>query len=185
MNGLEQKITVRQGSLYEPVHGQIFDHVIANPPLLPLPSSLEYPFVGHGGPDGLRITRQILEGLNEYLAPGGVAQIIGTCLSDGILPEIVSGLSQIATAHLLDITLTITAHCELKPGSPQFALLASTAAMAGQPVEKVSELLDAHLANHQATHLSFFYLFVRCGRGDFQLMDLASEKPLLSWYAWP
>ena len=58
--------------------GEPFDHLTANPPLLPFPDHLPYPFVGHGGSDGLRLTWSILRALPRVLKLDGVAQIIGT-----------------------------------------------------------------------------------------------------------
>ncbi len=36
-----------------------FDLICMNPPLLPIPSGLGYPFIGDGGPDGLAVTRRV------------------------------------------------------------------------------------------------------------------------------
>jgi len=36
-----------------------FEQVVCNPPLLSLPDDLVYPFAGHGGEDGLRVTGEI------------------------------------------------------------------------------------------------------------------------------
>jgi len=57
-----------------------FDQVVCNPPLLPLPDDLPYPLAGHGGPDGLRVTRDILTNVMRISAPNGVVEILGASL---------------------------------------------------------------------------------------------------------
>ncbi len=67
---------VLQGDLYEPVAGLRFDRIVAHPPYMP---SLEQKYVFRdGGEDGEQITRRIISGLPEHLAPGG--QCYCTCM---------------------------------------------------------------------------------------------------------
>ena len=48
LNRVTDQIEVLQGDLYKPVAGRRFDTITANPPLLPYPENLPYPFVGYG-----------------------------------------------------------------------------------------------------------------------------------------
>jgi|GEM_PF-2677060 len=57
-----------------------FDQIVCNPPLLPLPDDLAYPFAGHGGEDGLRVTREILANLIRISATNGIVEILGASL---------------------------------------------------------------------------------------------------------
>lgn len=67
-------IEVEVGDLYEPVSGECFDLITANPPFVPSPvNSLGYRDGGNSGED---ILRQIVVGLPVHLAQGGIAQII-------------------------------------------------------------------------------------------------------------
>ena len=68
LNGIKNIATLR-GDLYEPVKGEKFDRIVAHPPYVP---AMETKYVFRdGGEDGEQVTRRIIEGLPEYLAPGG------------------------------------------------------------------------------------------------------------------
>ncbi|HTE46789.1 MAG TPA: class I SAM-dependent methyltransferase [Gemmatimonadaceae bacterium] len=69
LNGLEN-FTAVQGDLYEPVAGKTFDLISAHPPYVP--SEATEMVFRDGGADGEQITRRILAGLDEFLAPGGL-----------------------------------------------------------------------------------------------------------------
>jgi len=68
LNGTKN-VTTLQGDLYEPVKGEKFDRIVAHPPYVPA-TEIKYVF-RDGGEDGEQVTRRIIEGLPEYLAPGG------------------------------------------------------------------------------------------------------------------
>jgi SAM-dependent methyltransferase len=76
LNGV-RNFTALQGDLYEPVQGQTFDRIVAHPPYVPAPE--QKIIYRDGGQDGEQITRRILAGLPEYLAPGGRFQC--TCVA--------------------------------------------------------------------------------------------------------
>src|SRR5262249_33182113 len=176
MNGLETRITPMLGDLFEPVTGRRFDFISCNPPLIPFPNDVFYPFVGHGGPDGLQITRKILQTLPDYLTPGGRAQIIGTCLSDGARPLITNELETIAREFGLDMMLTVTAQLGLKPGSPMFESFLLSAVRDGDHDTSLRENLIAFLGRENATHFAAFYLLATIGRGRMSLLDLAKRS---------
>lgn len=83
-HGLEDRIVLGQGDLFEPVRslaaGRPFDLIVSNPPYIP---SERIPAMGRhvaeheprlaldGGPDGLDPHRRILGEAAEFLAPGG------------------------------------------------------------------------------------------------------------------
>lgn len=120
MNGREKIVSVYNGDLLEPVRGQVFDTIVANPPLLPFPEEVPYPFVGHGGADGIRIVRRILHELPSALAIDGTAQLIGTCLSKGKRPLIVDELDRWASHTCMDVLMTVTSLQPLVPGTACF-----------------------------------------------------------------
>ena len=64
---------VKLGDLYGDIE-QKFDLITANPPFVPAPAdTLGY---RDGGNDGERVQRRVVEGLPNFLAQGGIAQII-------------------------------------------------------------------------------------------------------------
>lgn len=69
LNGLAN-VTALEGDLYQPVAGRTFDVIVAHPPYVPS-TGTEYIY-RDGGDDGEQITRAILGGLADHLAPRGV-----------------------------------------------------------------------------------------------------------------
>src|SRR5690606_10265243 len=68
LNGFDN-VRAECGDLYGAVRGETFDRIAAHPPYMPaLEEGLIY---RDGGEDGEQVTRRILAGLHEHLAPGG------------------------------------------------------------------------------------------------------------------
>lgn len=64
-----RNVTPAQGDLYEPAGELTFDRIVAHPPYLPV---YRPHFVfDSGGQDGEQVVRRIIEGLPNYLRPGG------------------------------------------------------------------------------------------------------------------
>lgn len=80
--GLEERVDLRLGSLFEPLkEGERFDVVVSNPPYVAEAEAPDLePEVGvwephaalFGGPDGLRVLRAVVEGAGAFLRPGGL-----------------------------------------------------------------------------------------------------------------
>ncbi|ANP89311.1 methyltransferase [Rhizobium leguminosarum] len=182
-NGLSDLIEVRVGNLYDVLSNERFDRIVANPPLLPIPDDLPYPFVGHGGPDGLRITRRIIEGLPERLNPRGNARLIGTTLSDGYLPLCLGDLEQMAQRLHLNVQMYITAHHVLNDGAVYFEGLAATCASTGDiSGEAARATYRAFLDERGATHLCAYFLHIVIGEGRLELIDVAEEPSNDLWF---
>jgi carbamoyltransferase len=73
LNGV-RNIHFIQGNLYEPVQGEWFDTILANPPFVPSPKR-EVRF-RDGGATGEEILGQIIEGSADYLTPDGKLFIV-------------------------------------------------------------------------------------------------------------
>jgi SAM-dependent methyltransferase len=58
------------GDLYEPVSGLTFDRIVSQPPYIAV--AADKIVYRDGGPDGEQVIRRIVEGLPEYLRPGGM-----------------------------------------------------------------------------------------------------------------
>lgn len=185
-NDLDSSFKVKVGDLYEALgdNPPQFDVITANPPLLPFPDEHFYPFVGHGGEDGLSVTWRIIAGFPKLLAPEGHAQIIGTCFSDGYLPTSLEDFKKIAAQLNLDMLITIVGHADFARGSPTFEGLAYTAAM-GEHATKLPEIregLERIALRVEATHLCYFCLYVRHGSGEVNVMDLNDETRQALWF---
>jgi methylase of polypeptide subunit release factors len=67
-------LEIAVGDLFEPVHGECFDLITANPPFVPSP--LDTLRFRDGGRSGEDIQKRIVAGLPRHLAAGGIAQIV-------------------------------------------------------------------------------------------------------------
>ncbi|HEV2373499.1 MAG TPA: methyltransferase [Streptosporangiaceae bacterium] len=183
LNGLTGRVSVRCADLYAGVSDERFGNILANPPLLPIPNEVAYPFVGDGGPDGLRAVRRILAGLPDHLSADGQAQVIGMALSDGMLPAILDELSAFAKLATMDVTLTVTAHLPATADAAWVTGVAGTVAgHAGTPYEDAIEAVARGYEALGATHVCMYALRVRRGGGSLQYIDLSSEAGIAQWF---
>ncbi len=79
---LEQRVSLRLGSLLEPVAAEEFDLVVSNPPFVITPRTLGEEASGQftyrdGGLPGDEIVSSLVRDLPSVLAPGGTAQLLG------------------------------------------------------------------------------------------------------------
>lgn len=79
LNGVDS-IEFRLGSLFEPVTGERFGHIVSNPPFVITPRGVDgvpdYEY-RDGGMVGDGIVKAVIQGAEESLAPGGIAQLLG------------------------------------------------------------------------------------------------------------
>lgn len=72
-------IEFRLGSLFDPVAGERFDHIISNPPFVITPRVEGVPSYEYrdGGMVGDALVEAVVRGAADHLTPGGVAQLLG------------------------------------------------------------------------------------------------------------
>jgi methylase of polypeptide subunit release factors len=90
LNGIDNVMAL-QGDLYEPANGQTFDCIVAHPPYVPV---LQPKWIFHdGGEDGESVVRRIVEGLPQYLRPGGLFYMLamGTDRADAPYEQRIRG----------------------------------------------------------------------------------------------
>ncbi len=78
LNGVTN-IEFRLGSLFEPVSGERFDHIVSNPPFVITPRSVDVPAYDYrdGGMVGDELVEAVIRGAAGHLTVGGVAQLLG------------------------------------------------------------------------------------------------------------
>jgi release factor glutamine methyltransferase len=102
--GIEERLELRRGSLFEPLgEGERFDALVSNPPYVAEAEApgLE-PEVGvwepaqalFGGADGLRVLRAIAEGAGPYLQPGGLLALEVGAGQAGVVVTAVEGVGE-------------------------------------------------------------------------------------------
>ena len=78
LNGVDA-VDLREGSLFEPVAGEVFDRIASNPPFVITPRVAGVPAYEYrdGGMVGDDLVAAFVRGVGAHLAPGGVAQLLG------------------------------------------------------------------------------------------------------------
>ena len=78
LNGI-RNIEFRLGSLFEPVVGERFGHIVSNPPFVITPRAEGVPSYEYrdGGMVGDALVASVISGLAAHLEPGGIAQLLG------------------------------------------------------------------------------------------------------------
>ncbi|ONI85378.1 hypothetical protein ALI144C_13940 [Actinosynnema sp. ALI-1.44] len=186
VNGLAGRITVNCADLYAGADGR-YDLVTANPPLLPIPAGMPYPFVGDGGADGFDVTWRILRGLPRHLADRGVAQIIGMTLSDGFVPAPLDSVAAWAAAESLDVCWTTVNHLSTAADSWWTRGVAATSTAQIDPAsslaaEAMSAELAAAYAELDAPFVCTCFLRISRGDGNLRYVDVSSPESSGLWY---
>jgi hypothetical protein len=78
LNGVTN-IEFRLGSLFEPVAGERFGHIVSNPPFVITPRGGDVPEYEYrdGGMVGDALVASVIRSAEQHLLPGGVAQLLG------------------------------------------------------------------------------------------------------------
>jgi release factor glutamine methyltransferase len=108
-NAVADRVEVREGDLFEPVRGERFDLIAANPPyiassVIPTLSAevRREPVIAlDGGPDGLAFHGRICAAAHEHLVPGGVVILEhGFDQADAVHARLVAaGFTGVALVH--------------------------------------------------------------------------------------
>ena len=89
LNGMEDRVRTHHGDLWDALPADaVYDHIVCNPPLMPVPDAMPYALCGHGGYDGLAIVRRILEQLDAHLSGQGRCTLIGACAGNEKEPAV-------------------------------------------------------------------------------------------------
>jgi len=74
LNGMEDRVVIRHGDLFDGLGRNRFQCILANPPFEPTGPATKA-MHSDGGPDGITITRRILREAPDHLADGGTLQM--------------------------------------------------------------------------------------------------------------
>ncbi|MBX7157449.1 MAG: methyltransferase [Verrucomicrobiae bacterium] len=180
LNSLENKIILHHCSNEEflKTDYQNFDLITFNPPLLPIPDELEYPFVGNGGNDGLKITKNILTTYSKKLNNNGRFEFVGTGLGYEGQPLFVSELSSLMKLNKIQSRFFLLARRKLISGSLLFdCLVQTTALFLNKPVIELERIFLDHFANLKRNELYFF--FASCSKKEnfeeTQIIDFSNH----------
>lgn len=140
-----------------------FRTVTCNPPWMPLPDSLRFALVGHGGPDGLAVTRPLLERLPSLLHEDGSAVLVGLLMGDESGPFL-DLFDEIARRVRLDVDVVATCRVPASSGGFFGQLVATAASFSGREEAAIGEELTDHFAGMGSTCLFSAYVIARHAR---------------------
>ncbi len=154
LNETHDRFTAIVGDLYDPVQGERFGLIVANPPFIPVPASLDFPVYGDGGDDGLAVLRPLLARLPEYLTPSGKAVIYAEGLGNARGPLVLDLLEEASRA---DLTIGITI---LSTFSAEHALFTIGRMLSVQSPSRIDQLGAWHelFARQEATRYHKFII---------------------------
>jgi hypothetical protein len=160
LNGMERRVTVHNasaGDFAAADHGT-WDLITFNPPLLPVPDVIRYPFVGDGGGDGLHLTRQIVEDYLPRLTPGGSMDFIGFGLGRRGHPLFVDSLAPLIDAGRYAARTLIVGRSGVELGDQAYESTVYTGALASNiSFELVHSVYQQHLRTLDADEIYIFY----------------------------
>jgi methylase of polypeptide subunit release factors len=163
LNALNDKVQLVNQSLEDFAANveEPLDLVTFNPPLLPVPEVLYYPFVGDGGADGLDVTRRALELYLPHLSAGGGIEFIGCGLGRGTDPLFVREFEEILSRHESSGRVLLIGHCDLRRGDAFYESLVLTAAMNSDVTFDLAEAVyEQHFAKLGFETLYTFFMRV-------------------------
>lgn len=77
LNGVEDRVEVRDGSFFDPVEGERFDLIATNPPFVISPATGERLVYRDSGLPGDRVVEDIVRAAPAHLTDGGWCQVLG------------------------------------------------------------------------------------------------------------
>jgi hypothetical protein len=152
-----------------------FDCVAANLPGVPIPPALAYASTGNGGPDGLTMTRALLDRAPRWWTDATIStpRLILRLQSHGDheRPRILGELTSFAVEHRLDTLVVVDSRC---PAVARSALTARYAARAnGSGVDRLLALCEDHAAKIGMADYYSAAVWAWDGTGSVHYLDVA------------
>ncbi|MEE8738715.1 MAG: methyltransferase [Bifidobacterium sp.] len=126
LNHVEDRVLPCKSNLFEALPDQQYELITANPPLLPIPHGVPYPFVGDGGVYGLDLTLPILQAASKYLTENGTLLIIGTTTMNGLEISQEESIRSNFEENGLEGTMSVMQSTSVQEGSLWNSLIAIT-----------------------------------------------------------
>jgi release factor glutamine methyltransferase len=140
-----------------------YDRILFNPPLVPVPADMNYPFVGHGGIDGLSVTDEILGLYKNALKLNGRFEFIGMTVgkkSGSIENDPLIALSK---KHRMEGTVHVLSRHKITEENPVVASCAVT--LAHNNKMEVADARKNLVRYFRDSEYEYFYLFF-CSWGN-------------------
>lgn len=160
LNGLQEQIRLFNLSVedFAAQDPERYDCVLFNPPFVPVPNTMNFPLVGGGGEDGLRIVKQILAAYLPRLNPGGSMEFLGFGLGRDGDPFFVEEFRKIMRDNPpCRGTVLLTGRIKLAPGNQGYDMMIFRSALNTQlHLDYTYQAFAQHFANLGANELYFY-----------------------------
>lgn len=118
LNNLEQYTSVVCSDLYSDLYNELehqkFDCILANPPYVPVPKSIDAPMCGNGGENGFEIAEKIISGYNIFLEDNGYAYMVLECIGDDTNPYIIEVFKRYMKKGTLNLCILTSVPVEMQ-----------------------------------------------------------------------
>lgn len=159
MNQVGSKVEFVNSSLqdFAAVNKKKFDRILFNPPLVPVPDDMSYPFVGAGGADGLLVTDEILSLYKKTLKPAGRFEFIGMTVGRKGASLEDDPLMQLARKHRMEGTIHVLSRHRIREESPLVTSCAMSLALSNKiALEDARQKMIKYFLQSE---YEYFYLF--------------------------
>lgn len=106
INDCESSTSFIKSNIFSNTNGK-YDLIIANPPTQVIPENVQYPLIGDGGKDGLKIICKIINDLDNHLDDDGAFYSIVQLLGDDKEPKYLDELKTISKSKKWKTKITI------------------------------------------------------------------------------
>lgn len=179
MNGMDGRVEIVNQDFNDffRTSTELRDLVTFNPPLLPVPQDLGFPFVGGGGDDGLALTKAIVLQSQHLLTRRGLIQFVGTGLGKDSVATFVSDLETLGRQTCLEVRVHLLSKQQLKNGGALFDGIVASASHCSQiPYADAEQRIAKHYAALDANELYLFFCSMRRGTGGgVRVIDTATQ----------
>ncbi|PWU18820.1 MAG: hypothetical protein C5B50_08100 [Verrucomicrobia bacterium] len=139
-----------------------FDRIIFNPPLVPVPPGFKYVIAGDGGPDGLTLTRRIINLYSNRISRHGSLEFIGAGLGRKDHATVCEQIKSLARRNGLSGRIHLLSQHPIKPHAPLFeAYVMSMALENKMEVMETRKIIHSYFSRlgHDAYFLFFTSLY--------------------------
>ncbi len=158
---------------------QKFDRILFNPPLVPVPADMDYPFVGHGGVDGLSVSDDIIGLYKSALKPRGRFEFIGMTVGkkNGTIEN--DPLIALAKKHRMEGTVHVLSRHKIHEENSLVANCARSLALSNKV--DFADARNKLVQYFRDSEFEYFYLFF-CSWGNASGRNPRTSVVDMSYY---
>jgi methylase of polypeptide subunit release factors len=163
LNFLDEKVRLFNLSIedFAAQNESQFDLIVFNPPFVPIPKSLKFPFVGGGGEDGLGLTKKILTLYLPRLNEGGAIEFLGCGLGANNVAGFVEDLNKFLSGGNFFGHALLTSKTKLKQGNWFYDTVVLRGALnSNTPVDIAYKVFGEHFEQLGVNEIYSFFMRV-------------------------